>query len=108
MLKKLPGFKDFNAMLEVLRLLRCGFGLKDAPRLWNKLLTQELRKIGLKPLQSDPQLYVWHENESARRSPSGGAPPASGTGPKSGDASPARSQVSPAGTAQAHTHRRPL
>ena len=63
MLKQLPGFKDFNAMLEVLRLLRCGFGLKDAPRLRNKLLTQELKKIGLKPLQSDPQLYVWHENE---------------------------------------------
>ena len=58
MLKKLPGFENFNAMLEVLRLLRCGFGLKDAPRLWNKLLTEELKKIGLKPLQSDPQLYV--------------------------------------------------
>ena len=47
MLKKLPGFENFNAMLEVLRLLRCGFGLKDAPRLWNKLLTEELKKIGL-------------------------------------------------------------
>ena len=65
MLKKLPGFENFNAMLEVLRLLRCGFGLKDAPRLWSKLLTEELKKIGLKPLQSDPQLFVWHVNEPA-------------------------------------------
>ena len=75
-LKKLPGFENFNAMLEVLRLLRCGFGLKDAPRLWNKLLTEELKKIGLKPLQSDPQLYVWHVNESASAPTSGGSPPA--------------------------------
>ena len=46
MLRQLPGFENFNTMLEVLRLLRCGFGLKDAPRLWNKLLkegTQEDR-----------------------------------------------------------------
>ena len=28
-----------------------GFGLKYAPRLWNKLLTEELKMIGLKPLQ---------------------------------------------------------
>ena len=72
MLKKLPGFKDFSAMLEVLRLLRCGFGLKDALRLWNKLLTEELKKIGLKPLQSDPQLYVWHEEKAASRPSNGG------------------------------------
>ena len=57
-------------------MLRCGFGLKDAPRLWNKLLTEELKNIALKPLQSVPQLYVWHENESARRPSSGGSPPA--------------------------------
>ena len=46
LLKKLPGYENFNSMLEVFRLLRCGFGLKDAPRLWNKLLTEELKKIG--------------------------------------------------------------
>ena len=45
MLKKLPGFENFNAMLEVLRLFPCGFGLTDAPRLWNKLLAEELKKI---------------------------------------------------------------
>ena len=78
MLKKLPGFETLNGMLEVLRLLRCGFGLKDAPRLWNKLLTEELKKIGLKPLQSDPQLYVWHVNEPAKASTSRGFPLASG------------------------------
>ena len=54
LLKKLPGYENFNAMLEVLRLLRCGFGLKDAPRLWNKLLTEELKKIGLCLLYTSP------------------------------------------------------
>ena len=43
-----------------------GFGLKDAPRLWNKLLTEELKTIGLKPLQSDPLLCGWHVNEPAK------------------------------------------
>ena len=41
LLKKLPGFADFNPLTEVLRMLRCGFGLKDAPRLWNKLFIIE-------------------------------------------------------------------
>ena len=44
-------------------MLRCGFGLKDAPRLWNKVLRQLLLDLGLRPLQSDEQLFVWHENE---------------------------------------------
>ena len=59
-LKKLPGYHDFNPLIEVLRMLRCGFGLKDAPRLWNKVLRKVLQDLGLTPLQSDPQLYVWH------------------------------------------------
>ena len=76
MLRQLPGFENFNTMLEVLRLLRCGFGLKGAPRLWNKLLKEELKKIGLRPLQADPELYVWHVNEPASPPTSGGSPPA--------------------------------
>ena len=41
-------------------MLRCGFGLKDAPRLWNKLLRMVLKELGLSALQSDLQLFVWH------------------------------------------------
>ena len=59
-LQRLPGFEDFNPLTEVLRMLRCGFGLKDAPRLWNKLLRKVLQDLGLSALQSDPQLFVWH------------------------------------------------
>ena len=42
-LQRLPGFNDFNPVTEVLRMLRCGFGLKDAPRLWNKVLKKVLQ-----------------------------------------------------------------
>ena len=73
-LQELPGFQDFSALTEVLRMLRCGFGLKDAPRLWNKLLSEVLQSLGLKPLQSDQQLYVWHV-------PSPGGPGARGPQP---------------------------
>ena len=62
-LKRLPGYADFNPLTEVLRMLRCGFGLKDAPRLWNKVLRKVLQDLGLTPLQSDPQLYVWHASD---------------------------------------------
>ena len=64
-LKRLPGYQDFNPLTEVLRMLRCGFGLKDAPRLWNKVLRKVLQDLGLTPLQSDPQLYVWHASHGS-------------------------------------------
>ena len=64
-LRRLPGYHDFNPLLEVLRMLRCGFGLKDAPRLWNKVLRRVVANLGLTPLQSDPQLFVWHATQSA-------------------------------------------
>ena len=56
----------------MLRILRCGFGLKDAPRLWNKVLRKVLLDLGLTPWQSDPQLYVWHVTNGS----SGAAAPA--------------------------------
>ena len=65
-LQQLPGFEDFNPLTEVLRMLRCGFGLKDAPRLWNKLLRKVLKELGLSALQSDPQLFVWHVSTPGR------------------------------------------
>ena len=73
-LQELPGFSDSNALNEVLRMLRCGFGLKDAPRLWNKLLGEVLRALGLKPLQSDQQLYVWHVPSPANTGAHGNQP----------------------------------
>ena len=42
-------------------MLKPGFGLKDAPRLWNLALKRVLHKVGLVSTQVDPQLYVKHE-----------------------------------------------
>ena len=50
------------------------YGLKDAPRLWNKVLKQLLHDLGMRPLQSDEQLYVWHDECST------GQPVAQSTG----------------------------
>ena len=58
LLQRLPGFEGFNLLVEVLSMLRCGFGLKGAPRLWNKLLRKVLQELGLSALQSDPQPFV--------------------------------------------------
>ena len=68
LLQQLPGFGDFNPLTEVLRMLRCGFGLKDAPRFWNRLLRKVLQELGLSALQSDPQLFVWHVADGPLRS----------------------------------------
>ena len=46
-------------------MLRCGFGLKDAPRLWNKVLKRVLEKLGLEAHQSDQQLYSWHVEDNS-------------------------------------------
>ncbi|CAK0800860.1 unnamed protein product [Prorocentrum cordatum] len=60
-LRQLEGYEDYNPVTEVLLLLRCGFGLKDAPRLWQVMLKQVLEKTGGKALISDPQIYVYHD-----------------------------------------------
>ena len=55
--------EGYNPSVECLSLLKPGFGLKDAPRLWNLALHQVLDQGGLKPVQTDKQLFVKHRNE---------------------------------------------
>eukprot|EP00959_Pyramimonas_sp_CCMP1952_P155311 3249546-Pyramimonas_sp.AAC.1 len=38
-------------------MVRPGFGLKDAPRLWNLRLKQVMTKLQLLPLVTDSQFY---------------------------------------------------
>ena len=37
--------------------------MKDAPRLWQKVLRAVLLKVGMAPLKADPQLYVMHDDK---------------------------------------------
>ena len=36
LLQKLPGYERFDPLVHVLDMVRPGFGLKDAPRLWHE------------------------------------------------------------------------
>ena len=60
LLRTLKGFENFNPSLETLDMIKPGYGLKDAPRLWNLALKRCLSEAGLKPLQADEQLFVKH------------------------------------------------
>ena len=62
MLQELKGMEHFNEVTEVLRMLKPGYGLKDAPRLWNKALKRVLAKVGLRATCADKELYVKHHN----------------------------------------------
>ena len=57
LLRTIDGYHDFDATSEVLIMLRPGFGLKDAPRLWSLALKRVLLRIGVVPSQIDQQLY---------------------------------------------------
>ena len=60
-LKRLPGFTDFNAILEVLHCDKPGTGLRDAPRCFSMKLRKGTQECGLVSLQSDPELEAIHE-----------------------------------------------
>ena len=61
LVQTLPGMEDFNAQEECLGLCKPGFGLKDAPRLWNLALNQALSKANLQAANTDRQLYFKHD-----------------------------------------------
>ena len=62
LLQSFPGYESYNSGTECLSWLKPGFGLKDAPRLWNAALQRVLRKCGLCAVQTDRQLFVKHKN----------------------------------------------
>ena len=61
LIRTIPGFEDYDGQQECLEMLKPGFGLKDAPRLWGLALQKVLAKIGLKAVRVDSQLFVKHE-----------------------------------------------
>ena len=67
LLRKLPGFEDFDPKTETLRMLKPIYGLKDAPRAWRKRLHQCLVDFGLVQTLAEAELYVSHESEQRER-----------------------------------------
>ena len=63
LVQALPGMEGYNPHTECLSLLKPGFGLKDAPRLWNLALHQVLDQGGPKPTQTHKQLFVKFFNQ---------------------------------------------
>lgn len=63
--RSLDGLEDFCEDTETLELLKPGFGLKDAPRLWNVALRRVLKQIGVDPISTDNQFYVKHDSQSS-------------------------------------------
>ena len=57
-LQKLPGYEKFDPLVQVLDMVRPGFGLKDAPRLRHLRIDEVMKQIGAYALVSDPQLYA--------------------------------------------------
>ena len=63
LLRKIPGFEDFDPTKEVLHCDKPGIGLVDAPRAFSlKLQTVTKDKCGLQPSTIDPELCYKHEN----------------------------------------------
>ena len=61
LLRVIKGYEDFDPQREVLVMLKPGFGLKDAPRLWLMALKRVLAKIGVIATQVDSQLFCMHQ-----------------------------------------------
>jgi len=80
LLRMIDGLAGFSPATEVLQMSRCGLGLKDAPRLWQKVLKEVLTKAGLLALKADPQLWVSHVDGGLRLAMSSHVDDLKGTG----------------------------
>ena len=58
---ELPGMSSFCPWQHALEMLKPGFGLKDAPRVWRIKLDRALRDTGVSALKTDRQVYFWKD-----------------------------------------------
>ena len=65
-LRMLDGYEDFDGGAEVLEMLRGGFGLKDAPRLWNMVFSEVLTSLQYFPCQSDFEVMCKHVTRNGK------------------------------------------
>ena len=62
LLRRIPGYENFNEREEALRCLKPGTGCRDAPRAFNLRLTRLMKEYGLVPTMHDPQLMMLHKD----------------------------------------------
>ena len=60
LLRHITGFETFDDSMEVLEMLKGGFGLVDAPNLFTTRVDQVFRAASLPPTITDPKIYVKH------------------------------------------------
>ena len=64
-LRNLKGFEDFNDALEVLEMIKGGFGLVDAPNLFTTRVDHVLKTKLINSTISDPKMYLEHDKAKA-------------------------------------------
>jgi hypothetical protein len=57
-MKQMPGYVDSEFPNHVCLLNKTIYGLKQSPRMWNKMVDEFLQECGFVPLISDPCLYL--------------------------------------------------
>ena len=58
LLRKLPGYEDFDETIHCLQCIKPGTGTKDAPRAFSLKLSKTTKKIGLKSTSYDPEFEI--------------------------------------------------
>ena len=62
-LRNLPEFAGFNPACEILEVLKGGFGLEDAPRLWTSKVHRIFISYKWLPTHGDDKMYLKHRSQ---------------------------------------------
>ena len=60
-LRRVPGFEQYDPVLHTLEMLKPGIGSVYAPRAWNIGLGDTLKEAGMSATVAEPQFYVRHQ-----------------------------------------------
>ena len=64
LLRKIPEFCNYNPAIDVLKMIKPIYGLKDAPRLWWNRLDKTFRtRLGMTPTRADRCCYVMYKDQ---------------------------------------------
>ena len=70
LIRSFRGYEQYDPARHCLEMIRPGFGLKDAPRLWSMRLGQVMKKLQTLPLVTDGQLFCRWRHPPRRTPPS--------------------------------------